>query len=317
MRAVITGGAGFIGSHLADRLLREGWEVCVLDDLSTGWRSKVNIEHIEGKPKFCFQEHDVTRFIVVAGRVDAVFHFASVPSPVQYVQEPIKTLKTGAIGTLNALGLARANGARFFLASTSEVYGYPDEKNHPQSESYWGNVNPIGVRGAYDESKRFAEALTMAYHRYHKIDTRIARIFNTYGPRMPEDGRVVPTMILHALRREPVPIHSEDGEQTRSFCYCEDLVDGLCRLLESSEHEPVNLGTEEEVRIRELGELINRITGNSAGLVFHPEKRVEGDPRVRRPDLFRARATLVGWEPKFSLEEGLRKTIEWFAARRK
>lgn len=309
MRILVTGGAGFIGSHLCDRLLAEGHQVIAMDNLITG--STRNIAHLAGRDDFLFIKHNVTNYIYIEGPLDAVLHFASPASPIDYIQLPIQTLKVGSLGTLNALGLARAKGARFMLASTSEVYGDPLE--HPQKESYHGNVDPVGPRSVYDEAKRFAEALTMAYHNTHGLDTRIARIFNTYGPRMRlDDGRVVPNFIGQALRGEPLTVYG-DGSQTRSFCYISDLIEGIYRLLLSSEHGPVNLGNPHEVSILEFAQIINRITGNRAGIVFQ-DKRIQGDPEKRRPDITRAR-TLLGWEPVVPLEEGLQRTIAWFKER--
>jgi len=309
MRVLITGGAGFLGSHLCDRLLAEGHEVIAMDNLITG--NPDNIAHLFGHERFLFVKHDVTNYIYVEGPLDAVLHFASPASPIDYLRYPIQTLKVGALGTHKALGLAKAKGAKFLLASTSEVYGDPLE--HPQPESYWGNVNPIGPRGVYDEAKRFAEALTMAYHHYHGMDTRIARIFNTYGPRMRlDDGRVVPNFIGQALRGEPLTVYG-DGSQTRSFCYVDDMVEGIYRLLLSDEAEPVNLGNPQEMTILELAHLINELTGNRADVVFQ-DKRIPGDPQRRCPDISKARSAL-GWEPKVNPEEGLRRTIEWFKAR--
>jgi len=308
MRVVVTGGAGFIGSHLCDRLLADGHQVVVLDSLITG--NLENIAHLFGREEFLFIKHDVTNFIHVQGAVDAVLHFASPASPVDYLELPIQTLKVGALGTHKALGLARAKGARFLLASTSEVYG--DPLVHPQPESYWGNVNPIGPRGVYDEAKRFAEAITMAYRRVHGLETRIVRIFNTYGPRMRlNDGRVVPNFIGQALRGEPLTVYG-DGSQTRSFCYVDDLVEGIVRLLHSDEAEPVNLGNPSEVSILEFAQIINRMTGNTAGIVRRPLP--QDDPKVRRPDISKARRVL-GWEPRISLEEGLARTIAYFRDR--
>ena len=311
MRILITGGAGFIGSHLCDRLLADGHEVIAMDNLSTG--STDNIAHLAGRDDFTFIKHDVTNYIYVPGSLDAVLHLASLPSPVDYLQKPIQTLKVGALGTHKTLGLAKEKGARFLLASTSEVYG--DPQVHPQPESYWGHVNPVGPRGVYDESKRFAEAMAMAYHRYHGVETRIARIFNTYGPRMRlDDGRVVPNFVKQALLGQPLTVYG-DGSQTRSFCYVSDLVDGLVRLLMSDEVEPVNLGNPEEYTIREFAEIVNELTGNKAGLTFIDRstlsERVEDDPKVRRPDITKAR-TILGWEPKVDLREGLTRTIEYF-----
>ncbi len=310
MRILVTGGAGFIGSHLCDRLLAEGHEVIAMDNLITG--STDNIAHLAGRRDFQFIFHDVTNYIYVRGKLDAVMHLASPASPVDFTAIPIQILKVGSLGTHKALGLAQEKGARFLLASTSEVYG--DPLVHPQPETYWGNVNPIGVRGVYDEAKRFAEAMTMAYHRVHGLDTRIARIFNTYGERMRlNDGRVVPNLVGQALRGEPLTVYG-DGSQTRSFCYVSDLVDGLYRLLMSGEVNPVNLGNPHETTILEFAELINRLTGNKAGIVFRPLP--PDDPRQRRPDITRAR-TILGWEPRISLEEGLERTITWFKRRMK
>ena len=310
MRILVTGGAGFIGSHLCDRLLAEGHEVIAMDNLITG--SADNIAHLAGRRDFQFIFHDVTNYIYIRGQLDAVMHLASPASPVDFTAIPIQILKVGSLGTHKALGLAQEKGARFLLASTSEVYG--DPLVHPQPETYWGNVNPIGVRGVYDEAKRFAEAMTMAYHRVHGLDTRIARIFNTYGERMRlNDGRVVPNLVGQALRGEPLTVYG-DGSQTRSFCYVSDLVDGLYRLLMSGEVNPVNLGNPHETTILEFAELINRLTGNKAGIVFRPLP--PDDPRQRRPDITRAR-TILGWEPRISLEEGLERTITWFKRRMK
>ncbi|GAB4520885.1 MAG: SDR family oxidoreductase [Anaerolineae bacterium] len=305
MRILVTGGAGFIGSHLCDRLLADGHKVIAMDNLITGTTD--NIVHLLGRDDFLFIKHDVTNYIYIDGPVDAVLHFASPASPIDYLEYPIQTLKVGALGTHKALGLAKAKGARFLLASTSEVYG--DPLVHPQPETYWGNVNPIGPRGVYDEAKRFAEAMTMAYHRVHGVQTRIVRIFNTYGPRMRlDDGRVVPNFIGQALRGQPLTVYG-DGSQTRSFCYVDDLVDGIIRLLHSDEVEPVNLGNPREMSILEFAELINRLTGNTAGIVFKPLPK--DDPRVRRPDITKAKRVL-SWEPKVDLEEGLTRTIEYF-----
>jgi dTDP-glucose 4,6-dehydratase len=312
MRILITGAAGFLGSHLCERLLLDGHEVVGMDNFITG--SPENIAHLSSNPKFSFIRHDVSNFIFVPGKVDAVLHFASPASPnpkspFGYVNLPIQTMKAGALGTHNTLGVARSNGARFLLASTSEIYGDPLE--HPQTESYWGHVDPIGARSVYDEAKRFAEALTMAYHRFHGIDTRIARIFNTYGPKMHlDDGRVVPNFIQQALRDEPLTVYG-DGQQTRSFCYVQDLVEGIVRLLLSDEHFPVNIGNPVELTIRDFAEKINKTIGNQAGIVYTPGDRLESDPQRRRPDITRAR-TILGWEPRVSLEEGLVKTIPYF-----
>ena len=309
MRILITGGAGFIGSHLCDRLLADGHTVIAMDNLITG--STANLQHLVGRDDFAFIKHNVTNYIYVDDPLDAVLHFASPASPVDYLQLPIQTLKVGSLGTLNSLGLAKAKGARYFLASTSEIYGDPLE--HPQKETYWGNVDPVGPRGVYDEAKRFGEAMTMAYYRFHEMDTRIVRIFNTFGPRMRlNDGRVVPNFVAQALRGEPLTVYG-DGSQSRSFCYVADLVEGIVRLLHSDEHYPVNIGNPRELTVLEFAELINRLTGNPAGIVFEA-KRIQGDPQQRRPDITRARQ-LLGWEPKVSLEEGLQKTIEYFRGR--
>ena len=315
MRVLITGAAGFLGSHLCDRLLAEGHEVVGMDNFLTG--DPQNLAHLAGHPRFSFIRHDVTNFIFVPGKVDAVLHFASPASPNRkspygYPNLPIQTLKVGALGTHNALGVAKAHGARFLMASTSEVYGDPEV--HPQPESYWGKVNPIGERSVYDEAKRFAEAMTMAYHRYHGVDTRIVRIFNTYGPRMRlDDGRVIPNFIKQALRGEPLTVYG-DGSQTRSFCYVDDLIDGIYRLLLSDEHEPVNIGNPAEFTILELAETVNRILGNEGGIVFLEDARDRDDPQRRCPDISRARKRL-GWEPKIPLEEGLARTIDDFRRR--
>jgi dTDP-glucose 4,6-dehydratase len=309
MRILITGGAGFIGSHLCDRLLADGHSVIAMDNLITG--NTANIAHLAGRDDFVFIKHNVTNYIYVDGPLDAVLHFASPASPIDYLQLPIQTLKVGSLGTLNTLGLAKAKNARFLLASTSEIYG--DPLVHPQVESYWGNVDPVGPRGVYDEAKRFAEAMTMAYHRYHSVDTRIVRIFNTFGPRMRlNDGRVVPNFVAQALKGQPLTVYG-DGVQTRSFCYVSDLVDGLVRLLHSTEHDPVNIGNPREMSVRDFAEMINRLTGNEAGVVFE-DKRIAGDPQQRRPDITRARE-LLGWEPRVELEDGLRQTIQYFKGR--
>jgi dTDP-glucose 4,6-dehydratase len=304
MRIVITGAAGFIGSHLSERLLDLGHSVVGIDNLITG--DLANIAHLTGRD-FVFIRHNVTNYINVEGPVDRVFHWASPASPIDYLEWPIPTLKVGALGTHNALGLAKAKGARFMLASTSEVYGDPLE--HPQKETYWGNVNPIGPRGVYDEAKRFAEAITMAYHRYHGLDAKIVRIFNTYGPRMRiRDGRAVPNFIAQALRNEDVTIFGS-GRQTRSFCYVSDLVGGLLALMDSDVYEPVNIGNPHEMSIEEMARLIIRMTGSKSQIVFQPLP--VDDPQVRQPDITKAR-TLLGWEPKVTLEEGLTSTIEYF-----
>ena len=307
MRVVITGGAGFIGSHLCDRFLRDAHRVVALDNLITG--SQDNIAHLAGNRNFEFIYHDVSNFIHVPGTVDAVLHFASPASPIDYLKYPIQTLKVGALGTHNALGMALAKGARFLLASTSEVYGDPLE--HPQKESYAGNVDPVGPRGVYDEAKRYAEALVMAYHRQHQMDTRIVRIFNTYGPRMRlDDGRVVPNFIGQAVRGEALSVFG-DGSQTRSFQYIDDLVEGVVRLLRSDYVEPVNIGTTREISILEFAKIVNRVAVNRAGIVFAEGSRINGDPQTRKPDTSRAREVL-NWRPKVELEHGLEWTLEYF-----
>ncbi len=303
--SVVTGGAGFLGSHLTDRLLAEGHRVVAVDNLITG--NTANIEHLAGNENFQFIKHDVSNYIFVADEVDYVFHFASPASPIDYLELPIPTLKVGALGTHNSLGLAKAKGAKFLLASTSECYG--DPLVHPQKEDYWGNVNPIGPRGVYDEAKRFAEAMTMAYHRYHGLDTKIVRIFNTYGPRMRlRDGRVVPAFIGQALTDTPLTIFG-DGSQTRSFCYVSDLIDGIFRLSQSDFHEPVNIGNPREMTIKQFAEEIIRITGTSAAIEHRPLP--VDDPKVRQPDITRAR-TVLGWEPRVEFEEGITETIDYF-----
>jgi dTDP-glucose 4,6-dehydratase len=303
-RAVITGAAGFIGSHLSETLLDRGWTVVGVDNLLTG--STANIAHLASRD-FTFIKHDITNYIYIEGPVDVVLHWASPASPIDYLELPIPTLKVGALGTHKALGLAKEKKARFVLASTSEVYGDPLE--HPQKETYWGNVNPIGPRGVYDEAKRFAEAMTTAYHRYHGLDAKIVRIFNTYGPRMRlHDGRAVPAFMSQALRGEDVTIFGS-GKQTRSFCYVSDLVDGILRLTESSLNEPVNIGNPHEMTIEDIARTIIRMTGSTSKLVYRPLP--EDDPKVRQPDITKAR-TLLGWEPKVGLEEGLTKTLEYF-----
>ena len=303
--SVVTGGAGFLGSHLCDRLLAEGHRVVCVDNLVTGKRA--NLAHLLGRDDFRFIEHDVSRPLYLDEPVHNVLHFASPASPIDYLELPIQTLKVGSLGTHNMLGLAKEKGARFLLASTSEVYG--DPLVHPQPEDYWGNVNPVGPRGVYDEAKRFAEAMTMAYHRVHGLEVRIVRIFNTFGPRMrPRDGRVVPAFIQQALQGEPLSIFG-DGGQTRSFCYVSDLIEGIWRLLRSDVRQPVNVGNPREMTIREFAEAILRLTGSSSALSFHPLP--EDDPKVRQPDISRARSVL-GWEPRVSLEDGLAATIEYF-----
>ncbi len=305
MRILITGAAGFLGSHLSDRLLADGHEVIGMDNLVTG--SPDNIAHLIGNSRFRFIQHDVTNFIYVDGPLDGILHFASPASPQDYLELPIQTLKVGSLGTHKALGLAKAKGARLLLASTSEVYG--DPQVHPQPETYWGHVNPVGPRGVYDEAKRFAEAITMAYHRFHKVDTRIVRIFNTYGPRMrARDGRVVSNFVVQALGGEPLTIYG-DGSQTRSFCFVSDLVDGIVRLFHSNETDPVNIGNPNEFTVRQLAEMTIKLTGSSSRIVQQPLPT--DDPKVRKPDITRAR-TLLGWDPAVSLEQGLQRTIEYF-----
>lgn len=312
MRILITGAAGFLGSHLCDFMLQKGHQVVGMDNFITGRHE--NLDHLAGDPNFMFIRHDVANFIFVPGTVDAVLHFASPASPnpdspLGYTNLPIQTMKAGALGTHNTLGVARAHHARFLLASTSEIYG--DPLVHPQKEDYWGHVDPIGVRSVYDEAKRFAEALTMAYHRYHDLDTRIVRIFNTYGPRMRlDDGRVVPNFLQQALRNEPLTVYG-DGKQTRSFCYVSDLIEGIYRLLLSDEHDPVNIGNPAETTILEFAETINRIIGNPGGVVVKPDQRLGDDPQRRQPDITKARS-LLSWEPKVEVEEGLCLTIEHF-----
>ena len=307
MRILVTGAAGFLGSHLSDRLLAEGHSVVGMDNFLTGHPD--NIAHLVGNPRFEFVQHDVTNFVYVEGALDGVFHFASPASPIDYLEKPIQTLKVGSLGTHKTLGLAKAKKARFLIASTSEVYG--DPQVHPQPESYWGHVNPIGPRGVYDEAKRFAEAMTMAYHRFHGVDTRIVRIFNTYGPRMrPDDGRVVSNFIVQALRGQPLTIYG-DGSQTRSFCFVSDLIEGIYRLFQSDGSDPVNIGNPGEFTVRQLAELVIKLTGSASTIVTQPLP--EDDPKVRKPDITRARERL-GWEPRVELEEGLRRTIEFFRA---
>ncbi|NQU12151.1 SDR family oxidoreductase [bacterium] len=303
--SVVTGGAGFLGSHLVDKLIGAGHRVLVLDNLVTG--REENLTHLWNHDRFTFRRQDVTEYINVPGPVDYVFHFASPASPIDYLELPIQTLKVGSLGTHNALGLALAKRARFLLASTSEVYG--DPLQHPQREEYWGNVNPIGPRGVYDEAKRFGEAITMAYHRSHGVDTRIVRIFNTYGPRMRlRDGRVVPAFLSQALRGEPLTVFG-DGAQTRSFCYVSDLIEGIWRLSQANHHEPVNIGNPTEFTIRQFAELVLRLTGSGSTIVTQPLP--VDDPKQRQPEITRARS-LLGWEPQVGLEEGLRETMEYF-----
>ncbi len=312
MNILISGAAGFLGSHLCDYLLREGHSVIGMDNFVTGRQE--NLAHLSGNSRFSFIRHDVANFIFVPGKIDAVMHFASPASPnptspFGYTNLPIQTMKAGALGTHNTLGVARAHGARYLLASTSEVYGDPLE--HPQKETYWGHCDPIGVRSVYDEAKRFAEALTMAYHRAHDLDTRIVRIFNTYGPRMRlDDGRVVPNFIQQALRSEPLTIYGS-GDQTRSFCYVDDLIRGIYRLLLSDEHMPVNIGNPVEMSILEFAQTINNLVGNKAGIEYKSTGRLGDDPQRRRPDISRAKS-ILDWEPEISLDQGILKTIPYF-----
>lgn len=312
MRILITGAAGFLGSHLCEKLLHEGHSVIGMDNFLTG--DPQNLAHLSTNDNFSFIRHDVSNFIFVPGNLDAVLHFASPASPNKespfgYPNLPIQTMKAGALGTHNALGVAKANNAIFLLASTSEIYG--DPKEHPQKESYWGHVDPTGPRSMYDEAKRFAEALTMSYHRFHGINTRIVRIFNTYGPRMRlDDGRVIPNFIQQALRNEPLTIYGE-GKQTRSFCYVDDLIDGIYRLLLSDVHEPVNIGNPVEMSVLELAQKINEIINNPAGIIVKDDMRLGDDPERRRPDISKAK-TLLNWEPEYSLTQGLSKTIPYF-----
>ncbi len=304
MRVLITGAAGFLGSHLCDRFLRDGHAVVGLDNFVTG--SAENIAHLTGNDRFTFVRQNISEHTFIAGPLDGVLHFASPASPIDYLELPIQTLKVGSLGTHNSLGIAKAKGARFFLASTSEVYGDPLE--HPQRESYWGNVNPIGPRGVYDEAKRFAEAMTMAYHRYHALDTRIVRIFNTYGPRMrPRDGRVVSNFIVQALLGEPLTVYG-DGSQTRSFCYVDDEIEGIYRLFMHGDAMPTNVGNPDEYTVRQLAETIVELTNAKVPIVYEPLP--EDDPKVRKPDISRARS-LLGWEPTVSLRDGLTRTIAY------
>ncbi|MCC6484455.1 MAG: SDR family oxidoreductase [Armatimonadetes bacterium] len=303
--ALVTGGAGFLGSHLGDLLLERGWRVTVMDNLITG--DTRNIAHNVDNPNFRFIHYDVTNYLFVPDKLDAVFHFASPASPIDYLQLPIQTLKVGSLGTHKALGLAKAHGARFLLASTSEVYG--DPLVHPQTEDYWGNVNPVGPRGVYDEAKRFAEAMTMAYHRFHGVDTKIVRIFNTYGPRMRlNDGRVVPAFVGQALRGEELTVFG-DGSQTRSFCYVSDLIEGIYRLAMSEENNPTNIGNPSEMTVLDFAKAIRKATGSNSNIIFQ-ELPVD-DPKVRQPDISKARR-LLDWEPEIPLEEGIRRTIDYF-----
>jgi dTDP-glucose 4,6-dehydratase len=305
MRVLITGAAGFLGSHLSDRFLRDGHAVVGLDNFITG--NPDNIAHLTGHDRFEFIRHNVSTYTYVAGPLDGVLHFASPASPIDYLEHPIATLKVGALGTHNALGLARSKGARFFLASTSEVYG--DPLVHPQTESYWGNVNPIGPRGVYDEAKRFAEAMTMAYHRAHGVDTRIVRIFNTYGPRMrPHDGRVVSNFIVQALQGEPLTIYGE-GNQTRSFCYVDDEIEGIYRLFMDGDAQPTNIGNPNEFTVAQLADIVLAVTGSKSRIEYRPLP--EDDPKVRKPDISRARASL-GWEPRIELKDGVERTVAYF-----
>lgn len=307
MRILVTGGAGFVGSHLCDRFIAEGHQVVAMDNLITG--NLANIEHLFSNVNFEFIHHDVSNYIHVPGEIDGIFHFASPASPIDYLKYPIQTLKVGAMGTHNALGLARAKKARFLLASTSEIYGNPLQ--HPQHETYAGNVDTIGPRGVYDEAKRYAESLVMAYHRQHGLETRIVRIFNTYGPRMSlGDGRVVPNFIAQALRGQPLTVYG-DGSQTRCFQYVDDLIEGVHRLYHSDFADPVNIGTTHEISIMDFAEVVNEVAHNEGGIVIKEALRIEGDPQTRRPDNSRAKEVL-DWEPKVSLPDGLMKTIEYF-----
>jgi len=308
IRSLVTGGAGFLGSHLCDKLLAEGHDVVCLDNLSTG--DVANIAHLKGNPHFSFVHYDVTNYLFIDGAIDFIFHFASPASPIDYLKLPIQTLKVGSLGTHKALGLAKAKDARFFLASTSEVYG--DPLVHPQTESYWGNVNPVGPRGVYDEAKRFAEALTIAYHRYHGIETRIIRIFNTYGERMRvNDGRAIPAFISQALRNEDVTVFG-DGSQTRSVCYVSDLVEGIYKLMMSDYDMPMNIGNPEEVTILELAREILQLTGSHSKIIY--QDLPQDDPKVRQPDITKAQ-TILGWKPNVQRHEGLKKTLNYFKSK--
>lgn len=303
-RTLVTGGAGFLGSHLCEYLLNKGHQVIAMDNLLTG--TIANIEHLQHE-NFKFIKHDVTEYIYIAGEIDYVLHFASPASPLDYLQLPIQTLKVGALGTHKALGLALSKKATFLIASTSEIYGDPLE--HPQNEDYWGHVNPVGPRGVYDEAKRFAEALTMAYHRFHGVNTKIVRIFNTYGPRMrPNDGRAIPTFVPQALKNEAITVFG-DGSQTRSFCYVSDLVEGIYRLLVSDINDPVNIGNPTEMTIKEMAETVIRVTESKSEIIY--KSLPEDDPKVRQPDITKAKK-LLGWEPTYCFEDGLKKTVEWF-----
>jgi dTDP-glucose 4,6-dehydratase len=305
MRTMITGGAGFVGSHLCERFLAEGHTVVAVDNLITG--ALANIAHLRSEPRFSFIHHDISRHLEIDGPIDNILHFASPASPVDYLNFPIQTLKVGSLGTHNSLGVAKAKGSRFLLASTSEVYGDPNV--HPQTEEYWGNVNPIGIRGVYDEAKRFAESITLAYHRTHQINTKIVRIFNTYGERMRlDDGRVVPNLMGQALRGEPMTVYG-DGSQTRSFCYVADLVDGIYRLLHSDYHLPVNIGNPDEVSILDFAKEIRELSGTKSKLEFRPLP--SDDPKLRKPDITKARK-LLGWEPKVPRRDGMKRTLDYF-----
>lgn len=307
-RILITGAAGFLGSHLCDRFMKEGYEVIGMDNLLTG--SLDNIEHLFPEKNFTFYHHDITRFVHVPGNIDYILHFASPASPIDYLKMPIQTLKVGALGTHNLLGLAKSKNARILVASTSEVYGDPLE--HPQTEEYWGNVNPIGPRGVYDEAKRFMESITMAYHNFHNVETRIIRIFNTYGPRMRlDDGRALPTFMSQALNDQPITVYG-DGSQTRSFCYVDDLVEGIYRLLLSDYHMPVNIGNPSEISLKDFAEEVKKLTGTKSDIIYEPLP--QDDPKQRQPDITKARK-LLGWEPKVDRGEGLQRTLDYFRTR--